>query len=399
MIIPGKPANEIERLKAIESYQIDSWGAEQDFDELTLLAAEICQTPIALVTILGEDKQWFKSSFGTDLKESAREVAFCSHAILNDREIMVVNDARKDERFVNNPLVTGDTRIVFYAGVPLVNPEGYALGTICVIDHEEKDLSENQLRALRILGKQALHQIELRRKLQELEKANLALVEANTFIEKFAHRVAHDIKNPLTSIIMAADSIQKKFDSEGDDRSVRLINIALRSARNLVTYVDDMLDYSKKPASLLTAHETFELDELFERILPMLNAPQECKISLSNSAKIKSSKIALEQILLNLLSNSIRYNNKSQPEIELCFREDHSQYYFSVKDNGRGIEKDQLDKIFEEGFTSVEKDRFGKKGNGLGLDAVSSLVKKMQGKIHASSEIEKGTTISFSLPR
>lgn len=399
MILPEKPSNEIERLKSIESYHIESWGSEKDFDELTMLAAEICQTPIALVTILGENKQWFKSGFGTELKETAREVAFCSHAILDEREIMVVKDARKDERFVNNPLVTGDTRIVFYAGVPLVNPEGYALGTICVIDHEEKELSESQLRALRVLGKQALHQMELRRKLKELENANEALIEANSFIEKFAHRVAHDIKNPLTSIIMSADSIQKKFQSEGDERSVRLINIALRSAKNLVTYVDDMLDYSKKPSSLLSAHETFELGELFEKIVPMLNAPQECKISFPNSVKIKSSRIALEQILLNLFSNAIRYNNKSQPEIELGFREDRNQYYFRISDNGRGIEKDQLEKIFEEGFTSVDSDRFGKKGNGLGLDAVSSLVKKMQGKIHAASEIEKGTTISFSLPR
>ncbi|RYD72986.1 MAG: GAF domain-containing protein [Sphingobacteriales bacterium] len=188
MIIYPLPTNETERLSALGSYNISGDGQERDFDDLTQLAAEICQTPVALVTIVGDDTQWFKSNFGTDITQTPREVAFCSHAIAGNSDIMVVNNARKDSRFAENPLVTGHPDIVFYAGVPLINPEGYALGTLCVIDHQEKGLSESQISALKILAKQAQHQLELRRKVSELERVNIALSESNLFIEKFAQR-------------------------------------------------------------------------------------------------------------------------------------------------------------------------------------------------------------------
>ncbi len=398
-MIPDLPINETARLSALENYGILSNEQEHNFDDLTRLAAEICHTPIALVTILGQEKQWFISKFGTQLLGTSKEIAFCAHAIAQKCDIMVVNDARADERFHDNPLVTGDLNVVFYAGVPLINPEGYALGTICVIDHEVKDLTQTQIDALKILGKQALHQLELRKKLKELEHANGALAEANSFIEKFARRAAHDIKNPLTSIIISADSLQKKLIEDGDERSLRLVNIALRSARNLVTYVNDMLDYSKAPSILLASQEKFELGELVEKILLMLNIPDGYKVNFPRDVEIKSSKIAMEQILLNLFSNAIRYNDKPDPEIDLVFTEDADKYNIVLSDNGIGIPKSDLEKIFQEGYTSIEKDRFNKKGNGLGLDAVSCLIKKMHGKISANSDLGVGTVISFSLPK
>ena len=399
MIIPPLPINEEQRLNALESYDIIGIEEESNFDDLTMLAAEICQTPIALVTILGSEKQWFKSKFGTEHTETPRELAFCTHTILSGDKVMMVNDMRKDERFFDNPLVTGETNVIFYAGVPLINPDGYALGTICVIDHEAKTLSSSQIRALQILAKQVQHQLELKRKVIELEKSNETLSEVNSFIEKFAKRVAHDIKNPLSSIIMSADSLQKKLVKEGDERSVRLVNIALRSAKNLITYIDDMLDYSKAPSILLASRETFELNELLKRLIPMLNLPNGFKFEYPDNIKLKCSRIALEQILLNLLSNAIRYNDKVVPEIKLAVKEDNDQYYFTVSDNGIGIAKDDVENIFKEGFTLSEKDCFGQKSNGVGLDAVRSLIKRLHGKIHVESTIGIGTKISFSIAK
>lgn len=398
MTIYPLPNNEPERLNALGSYNILGSGQEQDFDDLTKLAAEICQTPIALVTILDDRTQWFKSNFGTELTQTSREVAFCSHSIAGNGDIMIVNNALTDARFAQNPLVTGHPEIIFYAGVPLINPEGFALGTLCVIDHQEKGLTDSQIAALKILAKQAQHQLELRRKVNELELANAALSEANLFIEKFAQRVAHDIKNPLSSIILSAESLRKKFDTQGDEKAVRLIQIALRSARNLVTYVDDMLDYSKAPSTLLARQEDVDFRYLLENLIPMLNVPQDFEITMPESVSIKTSKIAMEQIMLNLLSNAIRYNDKNKPQIQVsCCLED-DQYILSVKDNGRGISPENLQNIFREGFTAQGNDRFNRKGNGFGLDAVSSLVAKLQGSIKVDSILEQGTTIFISLP-
>ncbi|WP_316803670.1 GAF domain-containing sensor histidine kinase [Pedobacter nototheniae] len=399
MIIAPLPSNEKERISALETYSIMGSAPEKDFDDLTTLAAEICQTPVALVTILGEEKQWFKSRFGTEFTETPKDLSFCSHTILENGGIMVINDTRKDSRFADNPLVSGDTKVIFYAGVPLVNPEGYALGTICVIDHKEKTLNESQINALRILGKQALHQLELRRKMIQLENSNMALSEANSFIEKFASRAAHDIKNPLSSIIISAESLQKKLQAEGNERSVRLINIALRSAKNLVTYVDDMLNYSKAPSSLIAAQENFELETLLDKVIQMLNVPEVYSIKMPQNALVKSSRIALEQILLNLLSNAIRYNDKAEPEIIIDFKENATQYLFNISDNGIGIAEEDLSKIFEAGYVSAEKDRFNKNGNGLGLDSVFSLIKKLKGEINVSSTLGKGTKVSFGIPK
>src|SRR5579871_6258173 len=153
--------NEVARLDALRRAQILDSAPEEAFDKITARAAEICGTPIGLISLVDEHRQWFKSRVGTELTETARDVAFCSHAI-QSRDLMIVPDALQDDRFRDNPLVTGDPGIRFYAGVPLVMSDGYALGTLCVVDHTPHELSAEQKTALKSLADRAKVLIEMR---------------------------------------------------------------------------------------------------------------------------------------------------------------------------------------------------------------------------------------------
>jgi GAF domain-containing protein len=153
--------NEIARLEALRQYCVLDTGCEAAFDDLTLLAAQICGTPIALISLIDDCRQWFKSKVGLDVESTSRDLAFCAHAIQQPDDVLIVPDTLLDHRFATNSLVTSDPYIRFYAGAPLITPEGYAVGTLCVIDRVPRQLSLEQVQALRTLSRQVIAQMEL----------------------------------------------------------------------------------------------------------------------------------------------------------------------------------------------------------------------------------------------
>ncbi|NKE43636.1 sensor domain-containing diguanylate cyclase [Roseomonas frigidaquae] len=167
------PANEAERLAALDSYEILDTACESAFDDLARLAARLTGTPIGLVTLLDRDRQWFKAHYGLDVRQTPRELSFCSHAILNPDQALVVRDATEDPRFADNPVVQGETGLRFYAGVPLVNPAGHPLGTLCVLDHRPRQLLPEQVETLKSLARTVATALELRRAMREVRRMAL----------------------------------------------------------------------------------------------------------------------------------------------------------------------------------------------------------------------------------
>lgn len=210
------PANETERIQKLLSYQVLDTSAEIAYDDITRLAAYICETETSLVSLVDVSRQWFKSRVGLDATETPRDLAFCAHAILRP-EVLVVSDARKDERFANNPLVTGEPHIRFYAGAPLITSEGYAIGTLCVIDYVPKQLKPKQIQALEALARQVVSQLEIRLSVQRIEvecdQKEQALQQLHLAQNQLVHHekmvslgqlvagIAHEINNPVSFIV------------------------------------------------------------------------------------------------------------------------------------------------------------------------------------------------------
>lgn len=164
------PGTEAARVAALDRYAILDSEPEQSFDDLVILAAHICQVPMAMLSLVDDHRQWFKSKVGVQVRETSKEVSICAHAI-QQNDLFIVPDTLQDPRFRDSPLVTSEPHIRFYAGAPLINDDGYALGTLCVLDREPRELDAAQKEAINALGRLALRQMELRMNLRLLKEA------------------------------------------------------------------------------------------------------------------------------------------------------------------------------------------------------------------------------------
>ena len=398
MIEPQKHSLEEERLKVLESYSILDSLPETDYENLTLIASQICNTPIALITFLDEKRQWFKSHKGLDISETPRTQSFCGHAINDPKNIFIVPDARDDFRFHDNPIVSGQPNVVFYAGIPLKSQDGFPLGTICVIDHEPRVLSEEQISSLQALSEQTMNLLELRLHKKQLEKTLIELEKKNLALERFAYVAAHDLKSPLDNISGLTELFIDNYTESINEEGTQILSMIKSSSEKLKELIDSLLDYSKSNVIEKEKNTKISVARLEKEISSLFAFHDNCTILFkSNVEELVANKSALEQILINLLTNSIKYNDKEKIEIRITITDNNDYYEISVRDNGLGIIKEHQEIIFEIFETVSSIDRFGEKGNGIGLATVKKIVEALGGTITVDSLVGEGAEFKFTL--
>ena len=394
------PSNEKERLSDLYTYNILDTLPEDDYDDITRLASEICQTPISLVTLLDQERQWFKSKQGIDMSETPREYAFCSHAILQAADLFVVPDANKDERFAQNPFVTGDPHVSFYAGVPLLSRQGYPLGTLCVIDDKPRQITPQQTNALRSLARQVTNLLELRRKTEELAQQQLQLQQANTELEQFAQMAAADMKSPCNSLIKLSDLIIDSYGDQLDTDGQQILSLIKYTSISLKKLITDTLRQAGTIHAMQVQKELFTLESLIQEVQLLAPMAEDCRLHYPHDhSNIYSYKSILLQILLQLISNAVRFNNKPEKKVEISYREDKRHYHFTVKDNGMGIPLIRREHIFEVFYHPEAPYGDNADDYGIGLSTVRKLVEKIGGTIEVSSEENIGSSFIFSVKK
>jgi two-component system sensor histidine kinase/response regulator len=398
------PPNEADRLEALYHFDILDTAPEQAFDDITLLASQLCSTKTSTISLIDRDRQWFKSKVGTTMSETSRDDAFCAHAILQPEEVLVVEDALADQRFAENPLVTGAPKIRFYAGAPLITSDGHALGTLCVQGPVPRTLSPEQNSGLRALSRQVVAQLELRRSLSELALAHTAALEAARSRTQILTNMSREVRTPVSGVIGMADLL---LDTALNREQSEYVEAIRQSGDQLLMIINDILDFSTIDAGKL-AFETldFELGDLVESTLELMAEKAKSKglelLGLQHHtvfANLRGDAKRLRQILTNVLDNGIKFTKQGDVILRVSQQAETATEVvlrFEVQDNGIGISPEAQLHLFD-AFRQADRSTTRKySGTGLGLAIARQLVGMMKGDIGVESELGKGSTFWFT---
>ena len=398
---PIIPKNENERLNALKSYSILDTLQENEYDDITFIASQICNTPISYISLIDDERQWFKSKIGLQIEETPREIAFCAHTIVSETEFMLVEDARKDYRFSDNPLVTDEPKIVFYLGIPLITTDKYPIGTLCVVDKTPRTLSESQIKMIQARSRQTIRLLEARKNNLELDLRKNVLEERNKSLDSFARIAAHDLKSPLNNIIQFIELLRNELALESKENIKELLNITEESTNNLRQLIDGILKYSRDTTFDTKDNIVFNvkntIKEIFSNFFGKHTRSFELELEIEDKMTIYSNLTAFQQIFINLISNSLKYSDKEIVTLKIVAERVRENIFFTFQDNGMGIKSDEIFNIFNLYETTSNIDKNGEKGTGVGLSTVKKIIDLLGGSIQVSSVLGKGTTFTFSI--
>lgn len=392
------PSNEAERVADLHSYELLDTLDERGYDDITFLAQYICETPVSLVTLVDTDRQWFKSAKGAgNLRETSRADSFCSH-LIGGPSVLVVQDTLQDARFSDNPLVTGEMAIRFYAGAPLVTPDGHVIGTVCVIDQKPRTMRPEQVKALEALARQVMARMELRLQMRENKVTADAMRTAEKLaaVGRMASSLAHEINNPLQSVTNLLYMVEVT-DTKAERRAY------LKQAEDALARVSHLVTQTLRFHKQSRQAEPVRLAELAESVLMLFrtrlsHASAQVLVTDRQSAPLVCLADDVRQVLTNLVSNSLdALSGRGKGKLLVRVRDGISAgkpgVFFTVADTGRGIAPEAMARLFQP-FNTTK----GIRGTGLGLWVSKGILQKHGARVRVRSRVGAGTVVRIFFP-
>jgi len=375
-----------QRFLALQEYQILDTEAEQAYDDITYLASMICRTPLSLVSLIDEDRQWFKSHRGTSLQQTPLVTSICA-CVAEQKETLLVPDTLNDPRFQNMELIKATPFIRFYAGVPLITPEGVAIGALCVIDLEPRLLTSEQVQALEALARQVMSHLELRRSQNRIQDQQSKMLHKTKLasIGEVAASIAHEINNPLT-IINGNVGLLRRILGGRTEVSHPKASQYLESIEKTVLRIDKIIR-GLKALSRESAGDPFEDVDLVSSIINANSVMREkfqgrgiqIRETLPQTrASVECRPVQIEQIMINLLTNSYDaiYDLKEK-WVDISILENGDAWQVVITDSGFGIAENLRDKIMQPFFTTKAINH----GTGLGLSISKAIAEEHGGSL------------------
>jgi K+-sensing histidine kinase KdpD len=384
---------EKQRIEELLRLEVLDTEDERALDELTQLASVICGTPISLISLLDKDRQWFKSRVGLEVHETSIDIAFCSHAILQDK-IFEVPDAVEDERFFDNPLVTGSPDIRFYAGAPLVTKSGMPIGTLCVIDTEPKKLDSSQQLALNTLAKQVVSQLELR-----LHNHHLERMQKDQ--QKILAVMSHDLRSPFNGILGLSQILQEEAGTLNPETLASMADGILESSLKVYQLLDELLQWSSNQLGAIQVElkattleplilETLDLmkESFALKKLNVINDTNNSVVALADANLTKT-------IIRNLLANAIKFT-PDHGTIRIETHSEHGEIQLVITDTGKGVSEDIQNQLFNSSVAS-QQGTTGELGHGLGLSLCGDFARKQRGYLSLDKSYKDGARLILNL--
>lgn len=401
------PSDERTRLKSLHAHEILDTLPETAWDNIVKLASHICQVPISAISFVDQDRQWFKAITGLDAQETDRDVAFCAHTILTD-DGLVVPDAQDDPRFQDNPLVTAEPHIRFYAGYPIHGVNGSVLGALCVIDQAPRALTPDQQEAMRALTQQTEQLLRLHAQEAQLKQAADGFQVISEKQKTVLSNISHEMRTPLNAI---SGYVHLLGHTGLNEKQMQYMHTIQEASDLLLKMVNNILDFAKIEAGKMSLeHQPLSLHSLCQNLYHILhlqaqqkNLDLKVEVDTNLPQTVQGDPLKLQQVLLNLLNNAIKFTETGQVTLQVSAlpAEDNATIVcrFEVADTGPGIALQDQGLLFE-AFQQlhIPQESTGTKGTGLGLTISRDLVDMMGGQLQVDSTLGEGSRFYFTLP-
>ncbi len=397
MKVARLPVNEQERLKSLNEFFLLDSLPDGDFINFTKLASEICggDTNCGLVDI---DRHWSKFAVGTPSSTLLNDLVFGPGS--SNKDLIIVPDTKSESDYAGKDSVIENPGVRFFARIPLFTEQKKVIGALCILGVKPLNLCDEQVLALKTLATQVVRHLYLLKKISDLNQLQIEQKSAYADLEKFSFVASHDLRSPLNNIISLTQILKEDFAEQLNEEGRDYINFLNNAANQLADLVSGILEYSRSSQILVDNKEEIIMPELIGEVKKLLNAPDHILVKYDvNDHKIRASKIALKQILLNLCDNAIKHNDKAEGLINVRFEDGPRFYTFEVADNGPGIPKQDQKRVFELFERANNNHSRAIEGIGVGLSIVKRLVEKSGGEIRVVSEPGKGTSFIFTIQK